>query len=175
MNQGEQTPQCPRCWRLFPSWFAVKRHLKYGCKTNYKFCNAVTQNKKGEQNKMLTAKPFVPNVNVEDVPPTGLTIIIKEVGETSAEVKAKIENAKEFTIEFISDKLDKKKFPEGRAQRMFSATSDLAKKLSILSGQKENKDGTYQIDETKLPGKTATLVRAKSAGKFSNQDTLTLK
>jgi hypothetical protein len=142
--------------------------------THKVFCNTVTQNKKQKEKQMLTAKPFVPNINVEDVPTAGLQIIIKNVGETSAETKAKIENAKEFTIEFISDKLDKKKFPEGRAQRMFSATSDMAKKLSLLSGQKEV-NGSYQIDETKLPGKTAVLIKAKSAGKFQNQDTITIK
>ena len=124
---------------------------------------------------MLTAKPFVPNINVEDVPAAGIQIIIKEVRETNEQTKSKIENAKEFTLEFISDKLPKAKFPEQRAQRMFSAESDLAKKLSLLSGQKETREGTYPIDETKLPNKTATLIKVKSAGKFANQDTLTIK
>lgn len=124
---------------------------------------------------MLIAKPFTPNVNIADVPATGLPIVIIEVRETDADTKAKIENAREFTIEFSSDKLDKAKFPEGRAQRMFAASSDLAKQLSLLSGQKEQADGTYPIDESKLAGKRVTLVKIKSSGKFAAQDTVTIK
>lgn len=124
---------------------------------------------------MLTATPFVPNLNVEEVDKsTGLPIVIVSVGLTSEETKAKIDNAREYTLTFTSNKLPKEKFPDGRAQRMFSPSSDLAKQLAILSGQKET-NGSYPIDEDKLAGKTAVLIRVKSGGKFGGQDTLTIK
>lgn len=124
---------------------------------------------------MLIVKPFTPNLNVEDVGAAGLPVMILFVGETDSETKAKIENAKEYTIQFFCDKLPKEKFPDSKAQRMFGASSALAKELAILSGQKAQQDGNYVIDESKLPGKKIVLVRVKSGGKFSSQDTLTIK
>lgn len=122
---------------------------------------------------MLQAKPFIPNLNVEDVPASGLAVTIKRVAETDQETKDAIENAREYTLWFSLAKSDK--FPDGSARRMFAPSSPMAKELSILSGQKSDEDGNYPIDETKLPGKKITLIRVKSAGKFSNQDTLTIK
>ena len=128
---------------------------------------------KPKRGNMLTAKPFVPFLNVEDVPATGLTCTIKSVGETPRETKDTVANANEFIVWLTLAKSEK--FPDGQASRMFGPTSPMAKELSILSGQKADADGNLPIDESKLPGKKIVIVRVKSAGKFSNQDTLTIK
>lgn len=161
---------CPHCGKR-GQLHDIKRHVK---RCLGQAPEREIQNK--SENKMLTGKPMIPFVNVEDVPAgAGIPITIADVRETDDRTKKAVENAREFTLEFTSASLDKTKFPEGRATRMFSQDSDMFKKLSALSGQKQQSDGTFPIDESKLPGKKANLIRQKSAGKFSNQDTLTLK
>lgn len=123
----------------------------------------------------MQARPFVPNLNVADVPGAGIAITIISVGETSAETKAKIENARDCTIEFSSSQLDKAKFPEGKAKRMFASESEMAKQLALLAGGSVGSNGSYDYDEKKLIGKKCTLYRIKSGGKFTEQDTLSVK